>query len=130
MILHQTPYLTIEFQEDILFVTWRGFTESNAFREGIQNVFKCMEEHQITKKLTDISEHQSVSMEDQEYATQVSLDFSKKTDLKVKRALITPKNVFARFAVRNVNNNVQKFEEQERKMFDNQEEALHWLKSA
>ncbi|TAE14435.1 MAG: hypothetical protein EAZ95_09920 [Bacteroidetes bacterium] len=109
-------------------ITWKGFTPSHDFRAGIDKVFELMAEHSIKKTLTDLVEHRVIGAEDQEYAAKRSVEFSNQY-WQVKRALITPKDVFARFSVKQVNQKVAQEESQDRQLFLNQEDALAWLQS-
>ncbi len=63
-----------------------------------------------------------IGLEDQEYAIQASTKFSKEF-WEVSRAIITPKDVFARFGIKQVSQSVIKQIGQQRKFFNNLEEA-------
>lgn len=130
MVLLNEKYLNVSLDQNngILHVKWTGFTSSQEFRQGIDQVFSLMAEHKIQKTLTDVSEHKVISTEDQDYATRRSVEFTRNY-WSVKRALITPKDVFARFGLKQVNNKVAKEDQQERQVFDNEDSALEWLNS-
>jgi hypothetical protein len=64
-------------------------------------------------------------MEDQEYAVQISTRFSKEK-WAVIRAIITPKDVFARFGIKQVSQAVKGQTEQNRRFFNNLEDAKTW----
>lgn len=70
---------------------------------------------------------QGIAPADQEYVIQRSLEFSKEYG-DIKRALIVPKDVFAKFAMKNVNQKIIEADNQLRQTFDNMEEAIEWLK--
>ncbi len=129
MILYQTNYLSIEYDDSVpyLYITWKGYTSSEEFRAGLDRIFQTMLDKKISKTLTDIREHKVIGIEDQEYASKRSIEFDK-NNWKVARALIIPKDVFARFAIKNVNNATIQ-EGQERKMFSEVDDAKEWLKS-
>lgn len=129
MILYETKQLKIESNEDFggLLITWRGFSRSDEFREGIEKTYEIILERNIHKTLTDISEHQGITPADQEYVIQRSLEFSQ-TYGELKRAIIIPKDVFAKFAMKNVNQKIIEADNQLRKTFDNIEDAIAWLK--
>jgi hypothetical protein len=129
-ILFEKPYLTIALDADIqgLVITWKGFTPSQDFRAGIDKIFELMAEHHIKKTLTDLVEHRVIGAEDQEYAAKRSVEFTNQF-WQVKRALITPKDVFARFGVKQVNQKVAQEEQQDRQLFLTHEDAREWLKS-
>lgn len=59
MILYQTKQLIIEDNEDFegLVITWKGFSRSDEFRKGIEKTYEVIQERDIRKTLTDISEH-------------------------------------------------------------------------
>ncbi|TAE74352.1 MAG: hypothetical protein EAZ85_04780 [Bacteroidetes bacterium] len=126
--LYETNYLKIihNSEHNFLFISWIGFTSSQEFRDGINHIFDLMNQHQIKKTITDITEHKVISTEDQEYAAKLSIDFSRNF-WDVKRALIPPKDVFARFSIKQVNAQVAKQEAQERRFFINYEEAFEWI---
>jgi hemerythrin-like domain-containing protein len=130
MTLLDKPYLKIELDDSIpgLIITWRGFTTSEEFRQGADIIATLMAEHKITKTITDLTDHRVISTEDQEYAAKVSINFSRNY-WSVKRALITPKDVFTRFGAKQVNAHVAKEEQQERRFFASLEEALEWIKN-
>ncbi len=127
-LLHETPYLSISYNADIptLIVKWVGFTSSQQFRDGIDKVFEFMAEKKITSTITDISEHKVISTEDQEYAATRSVEYTQQFG-NVKRALITPQDVFARFSIKQVNAQVSKQDNQDRRFFGSIEDAKEWL---
>jgi hypothetical protein len=128
--LFEKPYLHIVLDKtnEIMLITWKGFTPSHDFRTGIDKVFELMAEHSIKKTLTDLVEHRVIGAEDQEYAAKRSVEFTHQF-WQVKRALITPKDVFARFSIKQVNQKVAQEETQDRQLFLNEEDALAWLQS-
>ncbi len=130
MILHETDYLKVVYEDDIpgLIITWKGFTTSEEFCQGVDVIMNLMAARKITKTLTDLTEHRVISAEDQEYAAQRSIQFSHE-NWEVKRAIITPKDVFTRFGIKQVNSAVAKEVSQKREFFSNQAEAIHWLKT-
>ncbi len=127
-ILYETNYLKIihNSEHNFLFISWIGFTSSQEFRDGIDHIFTLMIENQVRKTITDITEHKVISTEDQEYAARLSVDFSRKY-WDAKRALIPPKDVFARFSIKQVNAQVAKQQAQERRFFENYEDAFEWI---
>ena len=129
--LFEKPYLTIVLDEELqaIIVTWKGFTPSQDFRAGIDKIFELMAAHQIKKSITDLVEHRVIGAEDQEYAAKRSVEFTRQY-WQVKRALITPKDVFARFGIKQVNQQVAKEEQQERQFFLTMEDAREWIKQA
>ncbi len=129
-ILFEKPYLTIALDRELeaLIVTWKGFTPSQDFRAGIDKVFEFMTLHNIKKSMTDLVEHRVIGAEDQEYAAKRSVEFTRQY-WEVKRALITPKDVFARFGIKQVNQQVAKEEQQDRQFFLTHEDARAWLQS-
>jgi hypothetical protein len=129
-ILFEKPYLTVVLDTDIegLVITWKGFTPSQDFRAGIDKIFELMAEHSIKKTLTDLVEHRVIGAEDQEYAAKRSVEFTHQY-WQVKRALITPKDVFARFGVKQVNQKVAQEEQQDRQLFLTHEDAREWLRA-
>jgi|GEM_PF-7043248 len=128
--LYEKSYLTIALDREIeaLVVTWKGFTLSVDFRAGIDKVFEFMAEHKVKKSMTDLVEHRVISSEDQEYAAKRSVEFTRQF-WEVKRALITPKDVFARFGIKQVNQQVAKEIPQDREFFLTREDAKAWLQS-
>lgn len=130
MTLYETPYLKIDLDDTLpgLVITWVGFTNSEQFRSGIDKIVELMEAHKITKTITDVTDHRVIGMEDQEYAIQASTKFSKEK-WPVIRAIITPKDVFARFGVKQVSQAVKQQAEQDRRFFSNLEEAETWIKA-
>lgn len=129
--LFEKPYLTIVLDEELqaIIVTWKGFTPSQDFRAGIDKIFELMAAHKIKKSITDLVEHRVIGAEDQEYAAKRSVEFTRQY-WQVKRALITPKDVFARFGIKQVNQQVAKEEQQERQFFLTMEDAREWIKQA
>ena len=129
-LLFEKPYLTIFLDQELeaLVVTWKGFTPTHEFRAGIDKVFELMIQHKIKKSLTDLVEHRVISAEDQEYAAKRSVEFTHQY-WNVKRALITPKDVFARFGIKQVNQKVAQEEQQDRQLFLTHEDARAWLNS-
>lgn len=127
--VYETKYLKIihNTEFNFLYINWIGFTSSQEFRDGIDHIFTLMIEHEIKKTITDITEHKVISTDDQEYAATLSVDFSRKY-WQVKRALIPPKDIFARFSIKQVNAQVAKQEAQERRFFADYDEALEWIK--
>ncbi len=130
MTLYETPYLKIDLDDSLpgLLITWTGYTVSEQFRSGIDKIVELMEAHKITKTVTDVTEHRVIGMDDQEYAVQISTKFSQEK-WPVARAIITPKDVFARFGVKQVSQAVGQQTEQDRKFFNNLEEAKDWIKT-
>ncbi|TAF68121.1 MAG: hypothetical protein EAZ55_00805 [Cytophagales bacterium] len=128
-ILYENPNLSITYHAEIpcLVIVWRGFTNSQVFREGLEKIFQHMVETKVRKTLTDIREHKGIGIDDQNFAAQKSVEFDQ-THWKVKRALIMPKDVFARFAVKNVNAAVNQQDHQDRQMFGDYDSAIAWLK--
>lgn len=129
-LLYEKPYLTVSLDHEIetLVVVWKGFTPSHEFRAGIDKIFELMAQLKIKKTLTDLVEHRVIGADDQEYAAKRSVDFSHQY-WNVKRALITPKDVFARFGIKQVNQKVAKEETQDRELFLTYEDARAWLAS-
>jgi hypothetical protein len=127
MTLYETPYLKIDLDDTLpgLLITWTGYTSSEHFRSGIDKIVELMEVHKITKTITDVTEHLVIGMEDQEYAVQISTRFSKEK-WAVIRAIITPKDVFARFGIKQVSQAVKGQTEQNRRFFNNLEDAKTW----
>lgn len=128
--LFEKPYLTIALdrQAEALVVVWKGFTPSQDFRAGIDKIFELMALHKVKKSITDLVEHRVIGAEDQEYAAKRSVEFSRQY-WEVKRALITPKDVFARFGIKQVNQQVAKEDAQERQFFLTLEDAKAWIAS-
>lgn len=128
MVIYNTSYLMIEYDELLpcLMVTWKGYTSSEDFRNGLDRIFQAMQEYKVDKTLTDIREHKVIGIEDQNYAAAKSIEFDK-TYWNVRRALIIPQDVFAKFAIKNVNNATME-QGQEREMFTNIEDAKDWLR--
>lgn len=126
--LYETNYLKIVFDEEIqgLIITWIGFTSSENFKSGVDKIVSIMAERNIAKTITDLTEHRVIGAEDQTYAANTSIEFDR-THWKVKRAIITPKDVFTRFGIKQVNAQVAKTESQERRFFATIEEAKLWL---
>ncbi|TAD89686.1 MAG: hypothetical protein EAY75_04880 [Bacteroidetes bacterium] len=127
-LLHEKPYLTILLDQEagVLEVVWKGFTPSHEFRAGIDKIFEFMAQYHVKKTLTDLVEHRVISAEDQEYAVKRSVDFTHQY-WNVKRALVTPKDVFARFGIKQVNQKIAQEEAQDRQLFLNYEDAKAWL---
>lgn len=127
-ILYETPYLHIIYNNEIptLIVKWIGFTSSQQFRDGIDKVFECMADKKITSTITDISQHKVISTEDQEYAATRSVQYTQEYG-EVKRAIITPQDVFARFSIKQVNAQVSKQDNQDRRFFGTIDDAKEWL---
>jgi hypothetical protein len=128
MILYETEHLLIELDDEIsgLIITWRGFTSSDEFRAGVDKIVALMAEHNIKRTITDLTEHRVISTEDQDYAAHASLNFTRE-HWEVKRALITPKDVFTRFGIKQVNAQIAKEEQQIRQFFATLEEAKVWI---
>ncbi|MCU0448132.1 MAG: hypothetical protein MUE85_24795 [Microscillaceae bacterium] len=128
MILYETEHLKIELDDEIsaMIVTWRGFTSSEEFRAGVDKILALMAEHDVKRTITDLSEHRVISTEDQDYAAHASLHFTR-DHWQVKRALITPKDVFTRFGIKQVNAQIAKEEQQNRQFFATMEEARVWI---
>jgi hypothetical protein len=126
--LYHSDHLNIELEDTIpcLLITWKGFTSSEVFRAGVDKILALMEEYQIHKTITDLTNHRVIGIEDQDYAAKKSLEFDR-THWAVKRALIRPKDVFTRFGIKNVNQMVEKENHQDRQFFENIEEAIAWL---
>ncbi len=127
-LLYETQYLTIAYNAEIptLIVKWTGFTSSQQFRDGIDKIFAYMAEKNITSTITDISEHKVIATEDQEYAAKRSVEYTQQYGV-VKRALITPQDAFARFSIKQVNAQVSKQDNQDRRFFGSIEDAKEWL---
>lgn len=127
--LYEASYLKIELDETLecMFVTWTGYTASEQFRAGVDKIIELMAEYKVTKSITDVTEHRVIGLEDQEYAIQASTKFSEDF-WEVKRAIITPKDVFARFGIKQVSQTVIQQTGQQRKFFNNLEEAKNWIR--
>lgn len=109
-----------------LLITWRGFTNQADFEICIDAAYKHIIEYGSPRVMHDMVASQGISPQAQEYANNKSKDITR-TIGQLKRALIMPKDVFAKFSLNNINQKTVVEDGQIRRVFSNYEDARDWL---
>ena len=122
----------LKIEEDTSFqgllLTWNGFTNDEEFKVCIDKSLEYIGEYAATRLIHDMTNSQGISPKSQEYASTQSKKITEKLG-QIKRALIMPKDVFAKFSVNNVNQRTIVEDGQIRRNFQSYEEARDWLLS-
>ena len=126
--LYQNNNLLIEQDTafDGLLITWSGFTNDEEFRHCIDHAMSYLISHKSQRLIHDMSAFQGISLVAQEYASMRSKEITQQIG-QIKRALIVPKDVFAKFSMNNVNQQTVKEDGQVRRSFANYTDACTWL---
>lgn len=128
MVLFEEPHLKIEFRNvpcRHLVTTWVGTTRGKVYKEGIHTILKCCHENNIKKVLTDTRKQESITLEDEHYATRVFREYILKHGLFF-QAIVVPGDVFLQFTADNFDRinidhtGICQF-------FSNDKEAMNWL---
>ena len=129
MILFERPYVTLELDEPFKCLTqrWKGFADSQQFREGITKSLEVFQQKQIDKIISDTQNASLVKKEDTDWvATTIT---PKLVQCGLRRiAFIIPANVFTQMSVDNFKNETKGGVRIQ--YFDDYEKAKEWISKA
>lgn len=115
----------------ILRITYKGFAVSDLYRQAVEKTFEIAFENRCTKWLITQNKFRGVSPNDTQWLAEIwSPQIAQKfKDIGIterrKTAIVKADNVFADYIAQRVADDLQ--EEEENKIFDNEEDAVKWL---
>lgn len=106
---------------------FQGFLTNNEFVSIAEKTHATRVQNRCYKQLNNIENMAVLSKENQEYAENVWFPKAVKTGLKF-FAFVVPKQILGQLSMQKVNKNAEREGAIQIKYFDNQDEALNWLK--
>lgn len=128
MIYFDEPFLTLSLEDGYIKGQWRGFFGGAEFRGGLERLLEIAVETNSTLYLADISRAKVIPLADQNWLISDWTPRAYEVGLR-KIAFIVPTDVITQMAMNRVNRMIAK-ETVEVNHFDNEVEAINWLKSA
>ncbi len=130
MVLFEQEYLRINFDEEHRFIhqKWKGFANSEKFRDGIDFFNRKLREHNVYKVIIDVSEQQSPYKSDMDYASQSINEFAASCSELVHCAFVMPKSAILQVALRFFGKSIMGIKGVDVKFVKTEEEALDWMK--
>lgn len=121
-------HLVLEYDEAsrCIIQTWKGFSGSVKFREGVEKTNQLFKKNNPTKKfIVDATEAAVVAQEDTIWAAKTAIPIAIQNGLKY-YALVVPKNVFSQLSLQNFRNMLNQ-PSLEVQLFDDLLKAKNWI---
>ena len=123
----ETYRIWFDAQSGIVRMKWKGYANSQQFREGTRRMLEVLREAKATVVLGDITDMVLISQDDQQWLIENFLPVA--TDAGFRAiALLKPQHYFNRVAVETIAYKVNK-EKLRISFFETEAEALSWLET-
>jgi len=121
----KTYHIYFDSEINAVIMEWRGYANSQEFKEGTELMLNTLIKNKTFKVLADIKDMKLIGMDDQQWINSIFLPRATEFGFKV-LAIVQPEFYFNKVAVENIANNVDK-NKLSIKFFPNLEQAREWL---
>ncbi|TAF67440.1 MAG: hypothetical protein EAZ55_03755 [Cytophagales bacterium] len=129
----EEEYIIINTEEEsVANMEWLGLAKTEAYRTGMEQFLKLLEEHKSTLWLLNYAQGKVIDIKDQKWTTEEWLPVAlNHIDHNLKKvAIILSQDIFNKVAVRLISGQIEQNSTAEIAYFENKSDAIDWLLTA